>query len=73
MTEKEKTLLAGCVKGDKAAWNAFVLQYSKLAYSTLSSTLTLHHTLAQDDLITELQPSPHVCRGGPEGELAALS
>ena len=54
MTEKEKTLLAGCVKGDKAAWNAFVLQYSKLAYSTIKKTLTLHHTLPQDDIVEDL-------------------
>ena len=54
MTEKEKTLLAGCVKGDKAAWNAFVLQYSKLAYSTIRKTLTLHHALAQDDIVEDL-------------------
>jgi hypothetical protein len=44
MTEKEKTLLAGCVKGDKAAWEAFVLQYSTFAYSTIRKTLTLHQT-----------------------------
>ena len=54
MTEQEKTLLAGCVKGDKAAWDVLVLQYSKLAYSTIRSTLTLHHALPQDDLIEDL-------------------
>lgn len=54
MTEKEKTLLAGCVKGDKAAWDALVLQYSKLAYSTIKKTLTLHHTLPQDDIVEDL-------------------
>ena len=54
MTEKEKTLLAGCVKGDKAAWDALVLQYSKLAYSTIKKTLTLHHALPQDDIVEDL-------------------
>ena len=54
MTEKEKTLLAGCLKGDKAAWDALVLQYSKLAYSTIRNTLTLHHTLPQDGLVEDL-------------------
>jgi DNA-directed RNA polymerase specialized sigma24 family protein len=54
MTEKEKTLIAGCVKGDKAVWDAFVLQYSKLAYSTIRSTLTLHHALPQDDIVEDL-------------------
>jgi hypothetical protein len=43
MTEKEKSLLAGCLKGEKAAWDALVMQYSKLAYSTIRSTLALHH------------------------------
>jgi len=42
------------VKGDKVAWDAFVLQYSKLAYSTIRKTLTLHHALPQDDLIEDL-------------------
>src|SRR3990170_4380821 len=54
MTEKEKTLLAGCVRGDKAAWDAFVLQYSNLAYSTIRSTLNLHHASAQDDILEDL-------------------
>ncbi len=54
MTEKEKTLLAGCVNGDKAAWDALVLQYSKLAYSTIKKTLTLHHALPQDDIVEDL-------------------
>ena len=54
MTEKEKTLLAGCLNGDKAAWDALVLLYSKLAYSTIRKTLTLHHTLAQDDIVEDL-------------------
>ncbi len=54
MTEKEKALLAGCLKGDKAAWDALVLQYSKLAYSTIRKTLTLHHAFAQDDIVEDL-------------------
>ena len=54
MTEKEKTLLAGCVKGDKVAWDAFVLQYSKLAYSTIRKTLALHHTEQRDDVVEDL-------------------
>jgi hypothetical protein len=35
MTEQEKTLLAGCVKGEKAAWDAFVKQYSNLVYHAI--------------------------------------
>ena len=54
MTEKEKTLIAGCLKGEKTAWDALVLQYSKLAYSTIRSTLTLHHALPQDDIVEDL-------------------
>jgi len=54
MTEEEKTLLAGCRRGEKAAWDALVLQYSNPAYSTIRSTLTLHHTLPQDDIVEDL-------------------
>jgi hypothetical protein len=54
MTEKEKTLIAGCVKGEKAAWDALVLQYSKLAFSKIRKTFVLHHALPQDDLIEDL-------------------
>lgn len=54
MTEKAKILIAGCVKGEKAAWDALVLQYSKLAYSTIRSTVTLDHSLPQDDILEDL-------------------
>jgi hypothetical protein len=54
MTEKEKTLLAGCVKGDKAVWDALVLQYSKLAYSKIRKTFALHHALPQDNIVEDL-------------------
>jgi CHAT domain-containing protein len=54
MTEKERTLLAGCVKGDKSAWDAFVLQYSALVYHTIKKTLVLYHTEASHDLVDDL-------------------
>ena len=54
MTEKEKALLASCVKGEKPAWDALVLQYSKLTYSTIKKNLTLHHALPQDDIVEDL-------------------
>ncbi|MBI2363446.1 MAG: sigma-70 family RNA polymerase sigma factor [Deltaproteobacteria bacterium] len=54
MTEKEKALLAGCVNGDKAAWDAFVVQYSALVYHTIRKTLTLHHASPQDDIVEDL-------------------
>jgi len=54
MTEKEKALLSGCVNGDKAAWDAFVLQYSSLVYHTIKRTLSLYHAEARQELIEDL-------------------
>ena len=54
MTEQEKTLIAGCVKGEKTAWDAFVQQYSNLVYHTIRKTLTLHHTESRDEVIEDL-------------------
>ncbi|MBM4261565.1 MAG: sigma-70 family RNA polymerase sigma factor [Deltaproteobacteria bacterium] len=54
MTEQEKSLIAGCLRGDKAAWDTFVQQYSNLFYHTIRKTLTTHHVERQDDLIEEL-------------------
>ena len=54
MTEPEKTLIAGCVSGDKVAWDEFVRQYSNLVYHTIRKTLTLHHTVARDDTVEDL-------------------
>ena len=54
MTEKEKALLSGCVNGDKAAWDAFVLQYSSLVYHTIKKTLSLYHVEARQELIEDL-------------------
>jgi len=42
--EQYRTLIAGCVNGDKAAWDEFVRQYSKLVYHTIYRTLARHHT-----------------------------
>jgi RNA polymerase sigma factor (sigma-70 family) len=54
MTEKEKSLLAGCIRGDKASWDAFVLQYSALVYHTIRKTFELHHAKLNDDVIEDL-------------------
>jgi len=54
MTEKEKTLLAGCLNGEKRAWDAFVLQYSSLVYHTIRKTLSLYHVEARQELIEDL-------------------
>lgn len=54
MTEQERTLIAGCVKGEKAAWDAFVLQYSKLVYDTVIRTLRLYHAQMDDSFKDDL-------------------
>lgn len=54
MTEKERNLLAGCLQGEKAAWDAFVLQYSSLVYHTIKRTFTLYHTEPRADLVEDL-------------------
>ena len=54
MTEKEKTLIAGCLRSDKAAWDSFVRQYSNLVYYTIKKTLVRHHSDPHADLVEEL-------------------
>jgi RNA polymerase sigma factor (sigma-70 family) len=54
MTEKEKSLITGCVKGEKASWDVFVLQYSALVYHTIRKTFALHHVKVSDDVIEDL-------------------
>jgi RNA polymerase sigma factor (sigma-70 family) len=54
MTEKEKTLIAGCLRSEKAAWDSFVLQYSNLVYHTIKKTLNLHHAESRADLVEDL-------------------
>jgi RNA polymerase sigma-70 factor (ECF subfamily) len=54
MTDKEKTLLAGCLTRDKAAWDAFVLQYSLLVYHTIKRTFVLYHTDPRSDHVEDL-------------------
>jgi RNA polymerase sigma factor (sigma-70 family) len=44
MTEREKTLIAGCVNGEKAAWDAFVREFSPLVYHTIKKTFNLYHS-----------------------------
>jgi RNA polymerase sigma factor (sigma-70 family) len=54
MTEKEQTLIAGCLRSEKAAWDSFVLQYSNLVYHTIKKTLNLHHAESRADLVEDL-------------------
>lgn len=54
VTEKEKTILAGCIRGDKASWDAFVLQYSALVYHTIKRTVSVHHAKTPHDFADDL-------------------
>ena len=54
MTEKERTLVAGCVKGEKAAWDGFVIKFSPLVYQTIKRTLTVYHAEAASDRVEDL-------------------
>lgn len=54
MTEKEKILIAGCLKREKAAWDAFVLQYSSLVYHMIKKTLAGYHAEASSELVEDL-------------------
>ena len=54
MTEKEETLITGCLRSEKAAWDSFVLQYSNLVYHTIKKTLNLHHVEPRADLVEDL-------------------
>lgn len=54
MTEKEKSLLAGCLNGEKAAWDGFVVQYSNLVYHTIKKTIILHQAEPRADLVEDL-------------------
>jgi len=54
MTEQERNLLAGCLQREKAAWDAFVLQYSGLVYHTIKKTFILYHTAPRTDQVEDL-------------------
>jgi len=54
MIEKEKTLIAGCLRSEKDAWDSFVRQYSNLVYHTIKKTLSLHHVEPNADLVEDL-------------------
>jgi RNA polymerase sigma factor (sigma-70 family) len=54
MTENEKTLIAGCLRSEKAAWDSFVLQYFSLVYHTIKKTLSLHHAEPHADVVEDL-------------------
>jgi RNA polymerase sigma-70 factor, ECF subfamily len=54
MTDKEKELLVGCLRGDQTAWHDFVRQYSGLIYHTIKTTLGLHHFDPSPPLVDDL-------------------
>ena len=54
MTEQEKTLIARCVKGEKAAWDTFVQQYSNLVYHTIRKTLNLYRSESGGAVVEDL-------------------
>ena len=54
MTEQERILLRGCLKGEKSAWDAFVRQYSGLAYYAIKKTLSLYHVEPRGDIVDDL-------------------
>jgi RNA polymerase sigma factor (sigma-70 family) len=54
MIETEKALITGCLKKDKAVWDAFVLQYSSLVYHTIKKTFALYHAGVSPEAIEDL-------------------
>jgi len=54
MTEKEKNLIADCLKGEDRSWDNFVRQYSALIYHRIKTTLTLHHLDPSQHLIDDI-------------------
>jgi RNA polymerase sigma-70 factor (ECF subfamily) len=54
MTGQEKNLIAGCLRGDKTAWDSFVEQYSNLVYHTIRKTLGLYRAEFPNEQIDDL-------------------
>ena len=54
MTEQERNLLRGCLKGEKSAWDPLVHQYSGLVYYTIKKTLGLYHVEPRADIVEDL-------------------
>jgi DNA-directed RNA polymerase specialized sigma24 family protein len=54
LTDQEKTLLAGCLRREKPAWDAFILQYSSLVYHAIRKTFALYHAEAEAETVDDL-------------------
>jgi RNA polymerase sigma factor (sigma-70 family) len=61
VTDREKDLLAGCLRREKAAWDAFVVQYSALVYHTIKKTFSLYHTEPRTEQIEDLYQGFFLC------------
>jgi RNA polymerase sigma factor (sigma-70 family) len=54
MTDKENDLLTGCLRGEKLAWDVFVLQYSSLVFHTIRKTFGFYHVEVGNDVVEDL-------------------
>ena len=54
MNERERDLLAGCLKRDQTAWNDLVRQYAGLIYHAIKMTLNLHHSDPAQPVLDDL-------------------
>lgn len=54
MAVSEKALIAACLRGDKSAWDTFVVQYSRLIYHTIKKTFSLYHAEPRSDVVEDL-------------------
>lgn len=54
MTAEERDLISGCLKRDKSAWDAFVVQYSRLVYHATEFTCRSFGVAADPPVIQDL-------------------
>ena len=54
MSHQAKKLLGTCLKGEKHAWDSFVLQYSGLVYHSIKKTLSLYDVAPRPDIVEDL-------------------
>ena len=54
MTNQVKSLLGACLKGEKSAWDAFVLQYSSLVFHTIKKTFSFYNVEPYSDFVEDL-------------------
>jgi len=54
MKKQDKKLIGACLNGKKPAWDAFVRQYSRLVYHTISKTSNFYHVEAGNNMVEDL-------------------